>query len=205
MDRLMERHPLSALWGDVPSDELVAMRENVQDHRFTDPVIWTYDGAVLDGWHRYTIANLLDLDLDVRVYRGDPVQWVIGRNAHRRHLTELQRASCGNAAREWQGHQQAMHTERDKDTGQFTDRGQVVPSGETDSPSLIQPDAGQSEQEPFFTQSERKTLADVSNLLLAASRGPGPTYSEYVAEAGWHRPNAPGRRSQIGNRCRFAR
>ena len=50
------------------------------------------------------------------------MQWVISRNLHRRHLTALQRASCGDAAREWanQGHQQVMHTERDKDTGQFT-------------------------------------------------------------------------------------
>ena len=41
MDRILERHPLSALWGDMPSDELAAMRESVQDHGFTDPVIWT--------------------------------------------------------------------------------------------------------------------------------------------------------------------
>ena len=31
----------------------------------------------------------LDLELEVREYDGDPVQWVIGRNLHRRHLTEL--------------------------------------------------------------------------------------------------------------------
>ena len=163
MDRILERHPLSALWGDMPSDELAAMRESVQDHGFTDPVIWTCDGAVLDGWHRYTIANLLSLDLEVREYDGDPVQWVIGKNLHRRHLTALQRASCGDAAREWakQGHQQAMDTERGKDTGQFTDRRQVVASGETDSISLIQADSGQSEQEPFFTQSERAAFNDV--------------------------------------------
>ena len=170
MDRILERHPLSALWGDMPSDELAAMRESVQDHGFTDPVIWTCDGAVLDGWHRYTIANLLNLDLEVREYDGDPVQWVISRNLHRRHLTALQRASCGDAAREWanQGHQQVMHTERDKDTGQFTDR-QLVRSGETDSTSLIQTDAGQSEQESFFTQSERAAFNDVDVRTQARS------------------------------------
>ena len=91
------------------------------------------------------------------------MQWVISRNLHRRHLTALQRASCGDAAREWanQGHQQVMHTERDKDTGQFTGGDNLSPPVETDSTSLIQTDAGQSEQESFFTQSERAAFNDV--------------------------------------------
>ena len=91
------------------------------------------------------------------------MQWVIGKNLHRRHLTALQRALCGDAARKWakQGHQQAMDTERGKDTGQSTDRRQAVASGETDSTSLIRSDSRQSEQEPFFTQSERAAFNDV--------------------------------------------
>ena len=58
---------------------------------------------------------------DVYVAYGDPVQWVIGRNLHRRHLTALQRASCVSAALEWatQGKRPVMHTERD-DGGQYS-------------------------------------------------------------------------------------
>ena len=89
MDRMMTRHPLSALWGDLAPSDLASMRESIQEYGFTDPVIWTYGGAVLDGWHRYTIANLLGLELDVREYDGDPVQFVIGKNLHRRHLTAV--------------------------------------------------------------------------------------------------------------------
>ena len=74
---------------------------------------------------------------DVYVAYGDPVQWVIGRNAHRRHLTELRRASCVSAALDWatQGKRLVMHIERD---------------------------SGQAGQESFFTQDERATLVDVS-------------------------------------------
>ena len=157
MDRTMQRHPLSALWGDMPSDELVAMRESVENHGFVDPVIWTYDGSVLDGWHRYTISNLLGLELEVREYDGDPVQWVIGRNLHRRHLTELQRSSCVSACLDWakQGHQKSF--ERDKDTGQFTIPDNLSGMGDT----APQTDAGQTGQEAFFTQAERASMADV--------------------------------------------
>ena len=67
------------------------------------------------------IGNLLGLELEVREYDGDPVQWVIGRNLHRRHLTALQRASCVSAALEWasQGKRPVMHTDRG-DSGQYS-------------------------------------------------------------------------------------
>ena len=128
-------------------------------------MIWTYDGLILDGWHRYTISNLLGLELEVREYDGDPVQWVIGRNLHRRHLTELQRSSCVNACLNWakQGHQKRL--DRDENTGQFTIGAKLAPMGET----APQTGAGQTGEEPFFTQSERAALADVSERTVKRS------------------------------------
>ena len=165
MNRTMQRHPLSKVWGDIPSDELVAMRESVESHGFVDPVIWTYDGLILDGWHRYTISNLLGLELEVREYDGDPVQWVIGRNLHRRHLTELQRSSCVNACLNWakQGHQKRL--DRDENTGQFTIGANLAPMGET----APQTGAGQTGQEPSLTQAERASMADVSERTVKRS------------------------------------
>ena len=172
MDRTMQRHPLSALWGDMPPDELVAMRESVQADGFFEPVIWTYDGMVLDGWHRYTIANLLNLELEVREYDGDPVQLVIAKNLHRRHLTSVQRSSCVSACLNWAqvGHQKRL--DRDQDTGQFTIHADSAYMVAPASTSLTQPDAEQEEQdeqEPFFTQAERATMADVSVRTQAKS------------------------------------
>ena len=162
MDRMMTRHPLSALWGDLAPSDLASMRESIQEYGFTDPVIWTYGGAVLDGWHRYTLANLLDLELEVREYDGDPVQWVIGRNLHRRHLSAVQRSSCVNACINWAKSGQQKQLGRDQDTGQFTMYADIADMVEPATTSLTQPDSGQAEPEPFFTQSERATMADVS-------------------------------------------
>ena len=108
---------------------------------------------------------------DVYVADGDPVQWVIGRNLHRRHLTALRRASCVSAALAWakQGHQQVMHTERD-DSGQFSPIPVMFTGiGEPVSTSLIQPDSRQAEQESIFTQDERAALSDVSVSTQAMS------------------------------------
>ena len=67
------------------------------------------------------MANLLGLELEVREYDGDPVQWVIGKNLHRRHLNGVAAwLLCVNAACiDWakQGHQKNMHTERGEEYG----------------------------------------------------------------------------------------
>ena len=97
---------------------------------------------------------------DVYVAYGDPVQWVIGRNLHRRHLTGLQRASCVSAALAWagQGHQQVKHTERDE-SGQYS----PIPGKSTGIGSTApETGSGQDKQESFLTQDERAALADVS-------------------------------------------
>ena len=100
---------------------------------------------------------------DVYVAYGDPVQWVIDRNLHRRHLTALRRTSCVSACLHWakQGQQQVMHTERDN-SGQFSPIprklrgiGETVPE---DGPKSVEPDS----DPEFFTQAERALMADVS-------------------------------------------
>ena len=81
-----------------------------------------------------------------------------------RHLTALRRASCVSAALEWakQGQQQAMHTER-AESGQFSPiPANIAGIGEPvtqDEPENFNPEP---EPAPFLTQSERASLADVS-------------------------------------------
>ena len=105
MSELLERHPLSALWGDMPEWEYEEFVESVQEHGFADPYVWLLDGQVLDGWHRYRTAQELS-KTEGLIFRswdgGDPVQYVIRKNLHRRHLTASQRAAMVVACHEWQ-------------------------------------------------------------------------------------------------------
>ena len=99
-----KRHPLSALWGDIPDEEYADMLENVRQHGFTNPDIRLCEGQVLDGWNRCQIAlELGRLDeLTFHEYEGeDPAAYVISQNAHRRHLSGSQRTSIVTACREW--------------------------------------------------------------------------------------------------------
>ena len=144
---------------------------------------------------------------DVYVAYGDPVQWVIGRNLHRRHLTTVQRASCVSAAMEWakQGRQHVMHDNRD-DSGQFSPiGGNLSPIGEPDSTSLIQTDAGQSEQEPFFTQAERASLADVDVRTQKRASSQSRNLQRRGPQRGpvgrWRRRKHPGSMATMPIRC----
>ena len=98
----LERHPLSALWGDMPEEDFTEMRDSVREHGLHFPIILLYEGKVLDGWHRYRAANMAGRDYSTAEYKGgDPASFVIARNAHRRHLTAGQRAACVVACHEW--------------------------------------------------------------------------------------------------------
>ena len=104
MAERLKRHPLSAIWGDMPEGEYAELVESVRREGILDYVIKTLDDQVLDGWHRYRAAHDAGVEhqLLITPYLGqDPVSFVIRRNAHRRHLTAGQRAQMIVGCREW--------------------------------------------------------------------------------------------------------
>lgn len=97
---MLQRHPLSAIFGDMPDGDFQSLIESVQADGFIDPIIRIYEGQILDGWHRYRAAQELNLirrlkfqDWNADEHRdGDPRAFVLARNIERRHLSAQQRA-----------------------------------------------------------------------------------------------------------------
>ena len=95
---MLERHQLSAVWGDIDESQLGEFIADIRDNDLKDKTIVTYDGKVLDGWHRYTAAIKLGFENELNIVplssSVDPIEYVISKNAHRRHLSASARAAA---------------------------------------------------------------------------------------------------------------
>lgn len=96
------RHALSAAWGDMPADEFQALVDDIEANGQRDPIT-IFDGAVLDGWHRYQACERLMLNVKASVLPDDEdaVAWVISKNAKRRSLNASQRAMAVAECQQW--------------------------------------------------------------------------------------------------------
>jgi len=97
-----ERHILSAAWGDMPEDEFQALVDDIDVNGQRDPIT-LFDGAVLDGWHRYRACEQLMLNVNTVTLADDedPIAWVISKNAKRRSLNASQRAMAVAECQAW--------------------------------------------------------------------------------------------------------
>ena len=101
---MMERHELSQLWGDMPEPEYRQFVESIRDTKetYNKFIIWTYEGKVLDGWHRYKACEELGVLTPTLPYNGqDPAGFVIRTNGLRRHLTPSQRSDAIVSCVKW--------------------------------------------------------------------------------------------------------
>ena len=96
----LKRHPLSAIFGNMPDSDFQSLLSSVESDGFIEPVIRIYEGQILDGWHRYRAAQELGIIRKLRFREwnedshrdGDPKVFVLARNIERRHLSAQQRA-----------------------------------------------------------------------------------------------------------------
>lgn len=83
-------------------DEYQALVDSVSSQGVLNPIT-LFDGAVLDGWHRYSAATELGMDCPA-VELGDdidPRDFVLAMNKERRNLTASQRANAVTAVYQW--------------------------------------------------------------------------------------------------------
>ena len=94
----LERHELSAIFGDMPDKDFKSLSQSIKDNGIKDNLIRVYEGKILDGWHRHAAAREWNLlrKLKYREWNmekdGDPKEFVLAKNIERRHLTPGQRA-----------------------------------------------------------------------------------------------------------------
>lgn len=97
----LQQHALSAAFPSMPEADLEALAEDIKKHGQREPG-FIFEGAVLDGWHRYLACERIGLEFWADDFTGeDPIAFVLSKNMHRRHLTAMQRAAAVVAATNW--------------------------------------------------------------------------------------------------------
>lgn len=92
-----KQHPIAIalMPGGMDEKEFEAFSEDCQERGIIMPAT-VYEGMVLDGWHRYRVAQKTGTELKFIEYKGkDPAGYIASVNVHRRKLSSLQRALVG--------------------------------------------------------------------------------------------------------------
>jgi hypothetical protein len=91
---MFEVHPAADPWPMLPEDELIEMAKSIAEVGLLEPLVLTPDGLLLDGRNRLDACVRAGVMPTTIVYDGDPVAFVLARNAHRRHMSQGQRATA---------------------------------------------------------------------------------------------------------------
>lgn len=88
----MPVHPAAAVWPPLPADELQTLADDIAENGLIHPVVLTPAREVLDGRNRLAACKLAKVQPKFETHDGDPVAYVLGSNAHRRHISKGQKA-----------------------------------------------------------------------------------------------------------------
>lgn len=91
----MNVHPAATLFPLMDDDALKALADDIAKHGLRDP-IETINGDLLDGRNRLRACELAGVTpsyVEVALNGESPIEYVVSRNLHRRHLTTAQRAA----------------------------------------------------------------------------------------------------------------
>lgn len=85
-------HPAADIFPAMSEDEFEAFKQDVNENGLQTPIVTIPDGRIIDGRHRWRACMATKTQPRYIVYRGNPWNYVISANLHRRHLNASQRA-----------------------------------------------------------------------------------------------------------------
>ena len=86
-------HAFSEILPAMADSDLASLRESLKTDGYIGPPIYTFEGKILDGVHRYRLCMELGIDPQFVEYAGaDAFRFALNQNLARRHLNESQRA-----------------------------------------------------------------------------------------------------------------
>lgn len=88
----MECHPVCDLFPEMAKQEFAELCEDIAKHGQHTP-IWTHEGQIVDGRHRYRACCLLGIAPKFQQWdgKGSLVSFVVSLNLHRRHIAKEHR------------------------------------------------------------------------------------------------------------------
>lgn len=90
----LTQHPLSAAYPAMEKSDFDALCADIKRVGLREPIS-VFEGQILDGWHRYNACMCENMPPQfVEFDEGDPREFVISKNGHRRHLTASQKAQA---------------------------------------------------------------------------------------------------------------
>lgn len=99
--KALAQHPLSVAFPAMDADDFQSLKDSIENIGVQNPIT-LYDGMVIDGWHRYTIATELGMECrTVDLGEVDPRDFVLAQNRARRHITQAQLVACASAVYQW--------------------------------------------------------------------------------------------------------
>ena len=93
----LKRHPHSDIWGSLADADMESVQADIEKNGLGHPIIYIYEGKVLDGWHRLQICLALGRPQDVKakLFPGNDAEayaFTVSENCRRRQLTKGQLA-----------------------------------------------------------------------------------------------------------------
>ncbi len=112
MSERLTFHEYADIFPMLPLEELDTLAADIAENGLLEPIT-LYEGKVLDGRNRYVACLNVAVDPRFTQYTGDdPLDFVVSKNLHRRHLGETQRGVVA-ARLETMGHGQRADLARD--------------------------------------------------------------------------------------------